>query len=240
MRTHQVICVGLGVVAALIGVALVALGVQADFVFGQAGGTTVTDACEPTARDVDFNADAEVNFRDFARLAQHWQGVDASTDVAPWPAGDGMVDLNDLSVLTRFWLQDASPPIYITWLGHASVRIAQEDMVIYVDPLDLTTSPKDATLILVTHSHSDHYSAGGYQQGLGTRYPVHRRRRRGTEAMPADRSIAPGQTIDLPKVRIIGVASYNINKTNHPKANNWVGFIVQLGSKRIYWRVTPT
>ena len=224
---------GLGIAVVLIGVALVVLGVQSDFVFGQSGGSAVTDVCEPTARDVDFNADAGVNFQDFARLAEHWRGADAATDVAPWPAGDGVVDFNDLSVLMRFWLQDAAPPIYITWLGHASVRIAQKDMVIYVDPLDMTTSPKDATLILVTHSHGDHYSPADIDRVSGpavqTIAPV------GVATGYARRqSIAPGQVIDLPGVRITGVWAYNTNKTNHPKANNWVGFIVELGSKRIY------
>ncbi len=233
MRTKSGRCAGLGVVAALIGVALVVVGVQADFVFGQSGGTTVADVCEPTARDVDFNGDAAVNFQDFARLAQHWRGSDVAADVVPWPAGDDAVDFNDLSVLARFWLQDAAPPIYITWLGHASVRIAQEDLVIYVDPLDLTTSPKDATLILVTHDHSDHYSPGDISKVAGTATQfigaasVVQKYGRG-------QSLAPGGTITLPKARIIGVASYNINKTNHPKASNWLGFIIELGSRRIY------
>jgi len=233
MRMKSGHCTGLGVVVALIGAVLAVVGIQADFVFGQAGGTTVVDVCEPTARDVDFNGDAGINFQDFAQLAQHWRGTDAATDVAPWPLGDGLVDLNDLSILMRFWLQDAAPPIYITWLGHASVRIAQADMVIYVDPLDLQTSPHDATLILVSHDHSDHYSPGDISKvsGAATQFiaavSVVQKYGRG-------QAIAPGEAITLLGVRVVGVASYNINKTNHLKANNWLGFIVELGSKRIY------
>jgi L-ascorbate metabolism protein UlaG (beta-lactamase superfamily) len=224
---------GLVVAAALVGAVLVFGGVQADSVFGQAGGLAVADVCEPAAPDVDFNGDQRIDFQDFARLAEHWRGTGAGTDVAPWPLGDGVVDFNDLSTLMRFWLQDAAPPIYITWLGHASVRIAQKDMVIYVDPLDLTTSPKDATLILVTHDHSDHYSPGDISKvsGAATQFigaaSVVQKYGRG-------QAMAPGGVITLPKVRIIGVASYNINKTNHPKASNWLGFIIELGSRRIY------
>jgi L-ascorbate metabolism protein UlaG (beta-lactamase superfamily) len=47
-------------------------------------------------------------------------------------------------------------------------------------------------------------------------------------------TIAPGETIEFENVTIIGVASYNTNKTNHPKSRNWVGYIVEIGSKRIY------
>ena len=72
----------LSAAVALLGIALVSRSVQGDLAFGQAGGTAVTDVCEPTARDVDFNADEEINFGDFAWLAQHWQGADGATDVA--------------------------------------------------------------------------------------------------------------------------------------------------------------
>jgi len=213
MRTERGLHTALRIVGAPLVVVVLLISAQADCVFGQAG----ADPCEPNAADVDFSGDDWIDFADFAHLARHWQAA----------------DFNDLSVFMRFWLQDAAPPIYITWLGHASVRIAQEDIVVYVDPVDIVTSPHDATLILVTHSHSDHFAPASIDSlsGPATQIiaPV------GVATGYARRqSIAPGQTIDLPGVRIIGVASYNINKTNHPKASNWVGFIVQLGAKRIY------
>jgi L-ascorbate metabolism protein UlaG (beta-lactamase superfamily) len=220
---------GVEVLAALIGAALVMVAVPADLVFGQSGGTVVSDPCGPTARDVDFNGDEWIDFADFARLAGQWRGADAATDAS----GDGVVDFNDLSILTTYWLQEAALPIYITWLGHASVKVVWAEQVIYIDPLDLTTSPQDATLILVTHSHSDHYSPAD----------IARVRNAQTQfiappdvvqAYRSGQTIAPGQTIELSGFRIIGVAAYNINKTNHPKANNWVGFIIEIGSRRIY------
>jgi L-ascorbate metabolism protein UlaG (beta-lactamase superfamily) len=181
---------------------------------------------------VDFDWDEWVDFGDFALLAEHWRDIDTVADVAPSPA-DGIVDFRDLSVLTQYWLQEAAQPIYVTWLGHSSVKIAWMDQVIYIDPLDLTTSPHDATLILVTHSHSDHFSPNDIARVMGTTTlviaPV------GVATSYANReSIAPGQTILVGPLRIIGVWAYNINKTSHPKANNWVGFIVQIGSRRIY------
>jgi L-ascorbate metabolism protein UlaG (beta-lactamase superfamily) len=234
MRTKSSRCTGLAVAAALIGAVLVVLGgVRAECVFGQSGGAAVADACEPTVVPaVDFNLDERVDVRDFAQLAQHWRGSDLVTDVGPSP-GDGIVDFKDLSALVKCWLRTIPRPVYITWLGHASVRIAYADMVIYVDPLDLTTSPHDATLILVTHSHSDHYSPTDIDKVSGPTVqfiaPV------GVATGYARRqSIAPGQVIDLPGVRITGVAAYNITKAQHPRSSNWVGFIVELGSKRIY------
>ena len=98
-------------------------------------------------------------------------------------------------------------------------------MVIYVDPLELTTSPKDATLILVSHDHSDRYFPGDISQGLGPP-----RKFIGAAGVVAEVRARAGPRSRryhrLPKVRIIGVASFNTNKTNHPKASNWLGFIV--------------
>jgi len=182
---------------------------------------------------VDLNRDERIDFRDFGWLGQRWRGEDTLADVAPLPLGDAFVDFRDLSALTQYWLQGAAPPIYITWLGHASVKVAWMDQVIYIDPLDLTTSPHDATLILVSHDHTDHYSTGDISKvsGAATQFiaaaSVIQKYGRG-------QAIAPGGTITLPKVRIIAVAAYNLTKTNHPKSSNWVGFIVELGSKRIY------
>ena len=181
---------------------------------------------------VDFNGDRIVNFQDFARLAQSWCTADASVDIAP-AGGDGIVDGNDLSVLTGCWLQTIPEPILITWIGHASVQIAWEDTVVYVDPRKITGTPQDATLILVTHSHSDHYSPADIAKVVkpGTRFlgPADV-----VKAYGSGQVILPGQTMDGNGLPVTGVAAYNLITSNHPKGNNWLGFVIQFGAKRIY------
>jgi len=181
---------------------------------------------------VDFNGDRVVNFLDFARLAESWRSADAAADVAP-AGGDGIVDGNDLSVLTGYWLQTIPEPILITWIGHASVRIAWEDKVVYVDPRKITGTPQDATLILVTHSHSDHYSpadiAKVVQQSTRFLGPADV-----VKAYGSGQVILPGQTMDGNGLPVTGVAAYNLVTSNHPKGNNWLGFVIQFGAKRIY------
>jgi L-ascorbate metabolism protein UlaG (beta-lactamase superfamily) len=134
---------------------------------------------------------------------------------------------------TDMGCDEVPQPIYVTWLGHASVRIAWKDLVVYVDPYRLTTSPQDADLILITHSHSDHYSPSdiarvrtAQTQFVGPADVI--------KALGTGRVLTPGESIEMLDLTLDGVAAYNITKTNHPKANNWLGFVVEIGSTRIY------
>ena len=48
---------------------------------------------------------------------------------------------------------------FITINTHSSIRLqSKQGTVIYVDPYGFNTSPHDADLILVTHTHFDHFS----------------------------------------------------------------------------------
>ncbi len=130
--------------------------------------------------------------------------------------------------------KDAAMGITIQWLGHASFKICHEDAVIYIDPWKLKESPGDATLVFVSHSHHDHYSAediakvSGQDTKLITSADVVAKEKAGE-------AIMSGLMVELENVRARGVAAYNPNKQFHPKANNWVGFIIEIGSKRIYY-----
>lgn len=122
----------------------------------------------------------------------------------------------------------------LQWLGHASFRICDGETVIYIDPWKLKNSPHDATLILVSHSHYDHYSANDIAavNGPDTKLIA------SADVIAAEKTgevLAPGQTTEFGGVRVIGIPAYNPAKQFHPKANDWLGFIVEAGSKRIYY-----
>src|SRR5512139_3534888 len=46
----------------------------------------------------------------------------------------------------------------IHWIGHASFRIEDEATQIYIDPWKLRAGSPKASVVLITHGHSDHYS----------------------------------------------------------------------------------
>jgi len=120
----------------------------------------------------------------------------------------------------------------ISWLGHAAFRI-DGDSTVYIDPFNITGGPT-ADLILVTHTHYDHYSPEDIKKisGPDTVLVI-------TEDATVDGGIdvvraSPGDTLEVKGVQVRTVAAYNINKAFHPKENRWVGYIVSMGSKNVY------
>lgn len=124
--------------------------------------------------------------------------------------------------------------VKLQWLGHASFKICFEDTVIYIDPWKLEDSEHDATIVLVSHSHFDHYSqedvagvSGAATKLIASADVI--------EQEKAGEAISPGQIIQNGNVQVHGIAAYNPAKEFHPKENNWLGFIIEINSKRIYY-----
>ena len=46
----------------------------------------------------------------------------------------------------------------VRFVKHGCVCFEQDDVVIYVDPYGIEDRPQDADLVIITHSHGDHYS----------------------------------------------------------------------------------
>lgn len=130
--------------------------------------------------------------------------------------------------------KEAVMGLTLQWLGHASFRICHEDTVIYIDPWKLKDSPHDANLVLVSHSHYDHYSpvdianVSGPDTKLVASADV-------IAKESAGETLTGGLTIEFNDARLIGVPAYNPDKDFHPKSNNWVGFVIEIGSKRLYY-----
>jgi L-ascorbate metabolism protein UlaG (beta-lactamase superfamily) len=123
--------------------------------------------------------------------------------------------------------------INVQWLGHSTVKVWTDDCIVYVDPERVPETLHDATLVCVTHAHGDHYSPTDISKvsNAQTQFiaPPDVVQRYGSGL-----NIAPGQTSEFDFVTIKAVPSYNTNKPNHPKSNNWVGYIIELAGKRVY------
>jgi len=130
--------------------------------------------------------------------------------------------------------KEAAMGLTLKWLGHASFRISDEDTVVYIDPWKLKDARHDADLVLVSHSHHDHYSPEDINSvsGPDTKFV-------GSNDVVLEegvgQAIMPGLTLEFDGVRVQGVPAYNLSKQFHPKSNQWVGFIIDIGGKRIYY-----
>ena len=98
--------------------------------------------------------------------------------------------------------------VTVQWLGHASFRISGADEVIYIDPWKISGRPKDATVVLISHSHYDHYSSDDIGKVSTTDTEVF-----GSgdviDKHGSGGSMKPGQTVEADGVVITAAAAYN-------------------------------
>ncbi|MCK4534757.1 MAG: MBL fold metallo-hydrolase, partial [Syntrophobacterales bacterium] len=121
----------------------------------------------------------------------------------------------------------------IFWLGHSTIRIDGEK-VIYIDPWKLR-DPKDANLILISHSHHDHLSLEDIGKIQKNDTVIITTQDCATELSGDVRIVKPGDAVRIGAIEVEAVSSYNIGKVFHPKENNWLGFVVTVMGKRIYY-----
>jgi len=125
-------------------------------------------------------------------------------------------------------------PVTVHWLGHASFRISGSKTA-FIDPWKLPSNPGSADVVIVSHSHYDHCSPDDVAAIRGKATTVLAPPDCAAKLGGAVTTVAPGQTHDLNGVTVEAVPAYNIGKDFHPKANHWIGAVVQLDGVRVYY-----
>ncbi|GAB6906370.1 Beta-lactamase domain protein [Desulfosarcina cetonica] len=125
----------------------------------------------------------------------------------------------------------------IQWLGHDGfVFTSTEGIVVLIDPFQVAAAPQ-ADLMLITHVHHDHCSPEDIARLVKPSTVIV------TEAESAEkltslcgdiRVVIPGDRLTVCGIHIEAVPAYNVDKKFHPKAKNWLGFILTIDGKRIY------
>jgi L-ascorbate metabolism protein UlaG (beta-lactamase superfamily) len=124
------------------------------------------------------------------------------------------------------------------WLGHDSFRL-DGPPVIYFDPWKLPSGSPVADVVLVSHDHYDHLSAGDVKKVSGPKTVVIANPSAAAKLKGA-RVIRPGEKITVGDVTVEAVPAYNVNKFRspgvvfHPKNAEHVGYIVTVGGERLY------
>ncbi len=130
--------------------------------------------------------------------------------------------------------------VEITWLGHSGFRIKDviDNRVIYIDPYQLEEG-EVADAVLITHSHYDHCSVEDLKKVCRPKTVL---------LAPADCQskfqgkvdfrdcviMEAGRSIMMGNINVEAVPAYNTDKEFHTKDSGWVGYVLDMNSKRIY------
>jgi L-ascorbate metabolism protein UlaG (beta-lactamase superfamily) len=133
--------------------------------------------------------------------------------------------------------------VQITWLGHDGFKLKQEQ-VVYLDPYQLKAAHEPADVVCVTHEHFDHFSLDDLKKVVAPATTLVTIAACAAEAkglrLKEIRVVKPGDRVRVGAVAIEAVAAYNLDKFRspgnpfHPQRDGKVGYVVTLGTTRIY------
>ena len=135
----------------------------------------------------------------------------------------------------------AGGEVTITFFKHASLSLETEGRLIYIDPVGTFAEygrlPK-ADVVLVTHSHYDHFDRAAIDK-LSKKGTVVVCDKVSAEAFDFDCvTMTPGAVTEpLDGVRVEAVPAYNITEGHldfHPQAREDCGYIITIGGTRFY------
>lgn len=119
----------------------------------------------------------------------------------------------------------------------SSIRISL-DIILYFDPYKINEEKHDADIIFITHDHYDHFDIDSINNVKNDNTVV---------VAPASMRndvdniffndyiyLNPYDEINIDNIIVSTVPSYNINKSFHPKSNNWLGYIVTYNNIKYY------
>lgn len=125
---------------------------------------------------------------------------------------------------------------FITINEHSSIRI-DDGKIIYSDPYNIKIAAHDADIILITHSHFDHYSPDDIRKVMKSDTVIVCPT---SVNEPHELGLTVEQVIAGEKFEVLGISfeavpAYNISKPFHPQSNGWLGYIIDSSDLgRIY------
>ncbi|MDE1851050.1 MAG: MBL fold metallo-hydrolase [Candidatus Micrarchaeota archaeon] len=127
---------------------------------------------------------------------------------------------------------------FVTWLGHAGFMVEASGLRAFIDPFRLHDFSQKADVIFITHPHFDHLDLEAIAKisKEGTRFiaPEEAAKKIGAKNMTV---VRPGYRGSVMGLEFEAVAAYNIDREKlefHRKGSGWVGYVINVGGKRIY------
>lgn len=136
----------------------------------------------------------------------------------------------------------------VTHLSDNDIRFRTADgITVFVDPVSWPSNKLVARsgtarpdLILITHPHGDHFQPTMLQEYLSLNPkailagPAHVARLAKSKGMDQMQVVTPGQSYTMAGVHFSAVPACFLEGNSHPKANQWVGYILQVNGAHYY------
>ena len=122
---------------------------------------------------------------------------------------------------------------------HSSIRINKEK-TIYIDPFKIDRNYNDADIIFITHDHYDHYSEEDIDKVINENTVIVIPEELLTKVLKkginkeAIVTVEPNKKYMVQGIKFETIPAYNINKTFHPKENDWVGYVIEINGVKYY------
>jgi len=124
----------------------------------------------------------------------------------------------------------------LKWISHACFKIKTSDgKIIYLDPYQIPNNEEKADIIVSSHNHHDHLDDSSIENVLkedtlvlGPKSISKKLDKYNSKAMKI------GEILELDDISIQLVPAYTIDKSTHPKNNEWAGIIISAEGKSIY------
>ncbi|MCR5254466.1 MAG: MBL fold metallo-hydrolase [Acetatifactor sp.] len=121
-----------------------------------------------------------------------------------------------------------------------SIRIEGDNNVIYIDPFEMEEEPHDASFVLITHDHYDHFSPDSIKNVakddtiLVVPENMKNKASEVADVVATIFTVKPGTVNEKNGLYFETVPAYNVLKPFHLKSAGWVGYILNICDKRIY------
>ena len=120
-------------------------------------------------------------------------------------------------------------------ITHACFRLTLSNgKVVYFDPYKMPKGAPKADYIFVSHEHHDHLDVDSITKiaKTGTILVMPASVKKAVAQCKSE-EVKPGDNLTFDDFELTVIPAYNINKQFHPKANQWVGYIVKAENKRV-------
>jgi L-ascorbate metabolism protein UlaG (beta-lactamase superfamily) len=125
----------------------------------------------------------------------------------------------------------------VTWFRQSAMRFSTNGRTIYIDPWGTADDDPKADLILITHAHFDHLQPSEIARLSEARTKLVAPKDVANELSGDVTTVSPGESHEVAGVRFETVPAYHVAPDRldlHPKANDWVGYVLELGGRRYY------